>query len=119
MRKLFYFLARLVDYFTPEAYDDEIAVKKSDGIIRHMEVPDRALGIHCWHNLYYETSTRTPLQFDCMVKLGQLSKLKHWRSKARQYITTWEWICILNSNEPVDKFIELICKIEVKFPDLK
>ena len=115
MKKIISFIMYLVEYFTPEEYDCDIGVKKVDGIIRHMAIPDNALGIHKWYNLYYETSTKTALPFNCMDTIRELSKLKHWRRAGRKYITTHEWIGIFHSESPVDTFIALVSDIEKRF----
>ena len=116
MKKLINFIAFIVDFFTPKEFDEDNAtVKKREGIIHHLHVPDQAVGIYSWHNLFYETSTRTALPLDCMVTIRELSKIRHWCSGARQYLTTHEWISVLHSPTPKELFISIIEHIENRF----
>lgn len=115
MRKIVHFLSRIVDYFTPEVDDDVIAVKKRDGILRHMEIPDEAFGIYRWYNLYYETSTSSALPSNCMEVVSGLAALKFWNNPARKYITTYEWIKILHSEDPGEVFVSLVMDIEHRY----
>lgn len=105
----------VVKIFSPKEDDDYIAVKPVDGILRHMEVPDEVIGIVGWHNLFYETSTRSALVMNCLEKLEALSKTNHWGYAARKYITTHEWITIINASDFEEAFVEKVNQITYQF----
>lgn len=115
MKKIIRFFLRIVDYFSPEVYDDDIAVKKADGIVRHLEVPDDVLGIYSWHGLLYLTATKSPVPSDSIEKLKKLSALRCWKNATKAYLTTHEWLCILHSNDPEILFVQMITDIEKRF----
>lgn len=115
MRSLLKFLLGFVAYFSPEVNNEDVAVKKIDSIIRYMEIPNRALTIYSRCNHFYEAYSGELLPNNCMEIVEDLSRTRYWHYKAREYLTTHDWVAVLKASNPKVTFASKVVSIHESF----
>lgn len=112
MKVLIRLISLVIDWvFSAEDQDDN-ADRNSSGVIKHLRVPNDALGIVESYGIYYETSSRIVLPTSTPAILKELSCSREWHQQGRFYFTSHDWVTVFCSKEPIVLFKQRVKEIE-------